>query len=141
LADDVGVARTTVSAWENDHFAPEGPNLERLADCLGVTMDWIVRGAEEPVDDAPTSLDAGPIWERGGTFDEALRILGHLRAELTRCSDRGDADPQVAFERVERRLLRLRAEGRLGAAGWAYWLAVREGARLYGGYEAVDTRE
>jgi len=42
---------------------------------------------------------------------------------------------------IERRLLRLRAEGQLGDAGWADWLAVREGARHYGGYEPVATPE
>lgn len=142
LADDVGVARTTVSAWENDRFPPEGRNLERLAECLGVTLDWIVRGPQGPGGDGPPVPDARSLWEAGGAFDEALRILGHLQAELTRAADdaEGDPDHQAAFARVERRIVRLRAEGRLSDAGWAYWLAVREGARLYGGYEPVDTR-
>lgn len=44
LAADVGVTRTTVSAWETDKFTPEGGNLRRLAECLGVSGEWIVQG-------------------------------------------------------------------------------------------------
>lgn len=129
------MSRTTVSAWENDRFPPQGRNLERLAECLGVTMDWIVRGPG-----GGPATDARPAWEAGGTFDEALRILGHLRAELARAAEDADGplDSQAAFERVERRLRRLREDGRLTDAGWAYWLAVREGARMFGGYEPPD---
>lgn len=44
LADCVGVARQTISAWETGRFEPEGDRLDRLAECLGVSREWLLVG-------------------------------------------------------------------------------------------------
>jgi DNA-binding XRE family transcriptional regulator len=59
LARDVGVSRTSVSAWENDLFKPTWWHLQRLAECLGVSMDWIMEGAPSPVGHVTESSPIG----------------------------------------------------------------------------------
>lgn len=66
---------------------------------------------------------------------DGLQILGHLEAELVRRDQQAAGHGvQKAFETVEARVERLRDEGRIGDAGYAYWLALRRGATLAGGY-------
>lgn len=66
---------------------------------------------------------------------EGVELIGHLQAELMRREDGEDVGgPHEAFQAVERRVVRLRSEGRLSDAGWNYWLALRRGAVLSGGY-------
>lgn len=57
VAEAVGVAEGTVTAWEIGKQKPEGANLIRLAEFLCVTPTYILTGADEWVDsvDEPTS--------------------------------------------------------------------------------------
>lgn len=103
-----------------------------ILDRLGGTEDELWHGPQSP------SAHVSP-WDPTLTFYEGHQIIGHLKAELLRAEEGGDvADPQAAFERVERRLLRLQGQGELSDAGWQYWLALREGAILFGGYDPPD---
>jgi|GEM_PF-6087125 len=47
LADLLGVARSTVAAWETGTKRPEGRTLERLADLYDVSVDYVL-GRSEP---------------------------------------------------------------------------------------------
>lgn len=44
LADLVGVARPTVISWERGVTVPVLYTLRRLADTLGVTLEWLMEG-------------------------------------------------------------------------------------------------
>lgn len=48
LADRLGVARSTVAAWEAGTKRPEGRTLEKLADFFGVTTDYIFGRTDRP---------------------------------------------------------------------------------------------
>lgn len=42
FAERVGVARQTVSSWENDIFVPDTPNVMQMARLFGCTTDEIL---------------------------------------------------------------------------------------------------
>jgi len=44
LADELGSPPSTVSQWINGQRTPEGEQLQRLADLLGVEAEWLRRG-------------------------------------------------------------------------------------------------
>ena len=46
LAELVGVSASTVTRWEADEKEPSGENLIRLAEVLGVSALYIMRGGE-----------------------------------------------------------------------------------------------
>lgn len=53
LARDTNVSKNTVTRWEAG-AVPGGENLDRLAEVLKVSTDWIMRGDERP---APAERD------------------------------------------------------------------------------------
>lgn len=134
LAGLVGVRREQVSAWENGHARPSGDNLVTVARALQVTSGWLMGAqgeAEIPESDGGSFPTDAPA--------DGLQILGHLDAELMRAEEEGiDDGPQRAFEIVERRVQRLRGEGKIDDAGYAYWRALRRGAVLAKGYVPED---
>ena len=117
-----GVTNASVMTIRRNEAGTRSPTVEELvalSAIAGVTTSWLIEGA----DPTPETF----------TLDERSLVLGHLQAELARQSetDRPD-DRRAAFERVERRVERLRAAGELGDGAWAYWCALREGAVLAG---------
>ncbi len=51
IAQHFGIARTNLSAWENDDHGPELAKLEPLARLLGVEVGWLMSGdGPGPVD-------------------------------------------------------------------------------------------
>ncbi len=48
LAESIGVVRQTISSWENGVFAPEGKNLERLADSLKTSVAYLMGETDDP---------------------------------------------------------------------------------------------
>ena len=43
LADRLGVTRQAVSRWELGSTQPDAPNLLKLSDLFGVSIDWLLR--------------------------------------------------------------------------------------------------
>ena len=43
LADQLGVSRQAVSRWELGSTQPDAPNLLKLSDLFGVSIDWLLR--------------------------------------------------------------------------------------------------
>ena len=46
LADRLGVSRQAVSRWELGSTLPDAPNLLKLSDLFGVSIDWLLREGE-----------------------------------------------------------------------------------------------
>lgn len=42
LARRIGAARTQVSAWEHERYEPNLANLQRIANALGVSADYLL---------------------------------------------------------------------------------------------------
>ena len=48
LAEGAGITQGQVSAWERDRLTPVADErLVRLAQALGVSLDWLIGGDEE----------------------------------------------------------------------------------------------
>jgi transcriptional regulator with XRE-family HTH domain len=49
LADLLGMKNTVqISQWEGDRYVPSAPRLEQIAQALGTTTSWLLRGEGEP---------------------------------------------------------------------------------------------
>ncbi len=57
LARAVGVSRSAVAQWETDRAGQVGGNLARIAQVLGVAVEYLLTGA--------TPADGGPTAENG----------------------------------------------------------------------------
>lgn len=65
LAKTVGVARVSLTQWENGDTSPKGENLLKLAKALNTSPDWLVTGKGDPSTgiSAP-ELEPAPIGHR-----------------------------------------------------------------------------
>ena len=72
LADMLSVKRETVNQWENGIRQIKGEDIARLADALGTTTDYILRGIKTE------NLD---ISRETGLSDRAIEILRKLSTE------------------------------------------------------------
>jgi hypothetical protein len=119
--------------YEKGERSPSIAIVSVLAELAGVPPGWVLGDVRS------TSALAGDAREFPEVPREGIAIVGHIEAELMRREDGEEVGgPQEAFETVERRVLRMRADGRLGDAGWNYWLALRRGAVLSGGYDPPE---
>ena len=48
LANEVGVAKTTVLDWEKNRYSPEGKNVNNLARALNVSIAYLMGETDEP---------------------------------------------------------------------------------------------
>ena len=71
LADMLSVKRETVNQWENGIRQIKGEDIARLADALGTTTDYILRGIKS---------ENLSIAKETGLSDEAITILRRLAA-------------------------------------------------------------
>jgi transcriptional regulator with XRE-family HTH domain len=86
LAREVGVSRSAVAQWETDRSGQVGGNLARIAQVLGVPVEYLLTG-QQPDGGGPTAAD--------GT---ELTLLRLYRA----CND----DDRALLLRTARRLAR-----------------------------------
>lgn len=114
LAEILEVGRTTISVWENDKKTPGGKNLEKLANTLSVTVDYLMgRDSHGLEGDALKSLGSRlrQLRERRGlSMAEAAAQLGAGEEEYARY-EAGEAEPP-------RRELELYASGLDASMAW-----------------------
>lgn len=109
LARKIPVSKNTVARWEGG-ATPGGANLDALADALGVTTDWILRGEAVREDGAPEGTPAPPPphWDQ---FEANYPHIDDLTAE--------DLEDIKAF--AARRGLRI--------TSWMRWAEIAEWVR------------
>jgi transcriptional regulator with XRE-family HTH domain len=96
LADVAGVSVTFISELENDHRSPGAETLLRIADALGASLDYLVKGVVEapplpkPVILPPALAEAAE--ERGWTVGEAMHMLKNRQMVVARRSPGGGVD-------------------------------------------------
>ena len=58
LADTLGITRSACSQWESDEgTGPRRERLERLADLLGVSYEWLATGRDQVREEPPLYLN------------------------------------------------------------------------------------
>lgn len=57
LADYLGVSRQAYANYENDTRKPDYETLLKLAEYFSVSIDWLLRGKENPTIDGRPNLD------------------------------------------------------------------------------------
>jgi transcriptional regulator with XRE-family HTH domain len=99
LADRAGISVTFLSELENGHRMPGTEIALRLADALGVTIDYLLRGHLSPTGPArpvvvPPAL-AAAAEERGWSFGEAVDLLkAHQLVIARRSSTSAEEKPE-----------------------------------------------
>ncbi len=76
LADQIGVARQTVSKWESEQSLPDLEKIILLSECFEVTTDYLLKGIEPKPDDPEEKQDAR-VFTAAGT---ALNFVGLVAA-------------------------------------------------------------
>jgi transcriptional regulator with XRE-family HTH domain len=78
LATQIGVSQTLVSAWMNDKYIPDLPQATKLADALGVTVDFLAR--DDASRDWALSRDEYTLLETFRSFEGELDLRAALKA-------------------------------------------------------------
>jgi transcriptional regulator with XRE-family HTH domain len=77
LARRMGISRAAVAQWETGQTVPSAGNLLKLADVLGVTLNWLGQGTGVPL--------ALPMGGNAAGFSEGEPVeLGRLKPDLSR---------------------------------------------------------
>ena len=58
LADRLGVSRQAISRWELGTTLPDAPNLLKVSDLFGVSIDYLLRDGYESDEDLPPVKEA-----------------------------------------------------------------------------------
>lgn len=125
----------TIRRNEGGERSPSLDELRALARLAGVPLAWVTGDENALVRTPGQDPESCP-----GVPPAGLLIIGQLEAELSRREEGLDVGgPQEAFAFVEDTVLRMRANRTLSDDGWYYWLALRRGAVLSGGYDPPET--
>lgn len=79
LAEKIGVSRQAVSKWETGDALPEITKLKSLAECFGVTVDFLL---DEDADEYQSSNENKTKFETTG-FDRLIEWMEELPLKLT----------------------------------------------------------
>lgn len=90
LAENIGVKKSTLLAWENNNREPRGNRLQMLSGILGVSLSWLITGVGEGLDE---SENAAPISLE---ISDLIAEMRSLRAQLERSGSK--------LEQLEKRL-------------------------------------
>lgn len=71
VAKQTGITKSTFSDWKNGRSTPKREKLAKIAECLGVSLDYLVTGEEPEYYTIPrTTIVAQKVFE-----DPNLRVL------------------------------------------------------------------
>lgn len=84
LASKVGTSRETVNMWENGARMIKGDDMARLADALGTTCDYLLRGVSSDQLDIydVTALSPGAISQLKNTTPQNRQKWGRVLSDL-----------------------------------------------------------
>ena len=79
LANDIGVARYTVSDWENERTQPDNESLDKLATYFNVSVDYLL--GRTNIKNETLSINEEKQYKAPdyiGTYEEAVEFLSSL---------------------------------------------------------------
>lgn len=103
LADLIGANRARVSEMEAGRFPSDPERLIAIADALGVTVDWLLTGREEPT--AGMTEGQAALYERFCSAErkimDRMEELGNDLVELVNAKNEIRNDPEYARAHLE----------------------------------------
>lgn len=113
VARITGITKSTFSDWKSGRSVPKNDKLQKIADCFGVTLDYLTTGNEEPQGKAPelTARDERDIAKDLETLREKLanKELGPAAFEG---DDIPEEDAELFLGQVELMLRRLKVKNK-----------------------------
>ena len=82
LAEMLEVSRQSVSKWENDKAYPELNRLLYISDRFGVSLDYLIRGSEEPEKEKKGSFSPDSIALAWSSFLSNLSPRQRRKARI-----------------------------------------------------------
>ena len=82
---DMGIARSTVSAWKSEGRTPSGATLQKVADYFGVSTDYLLEKENDPAANGEVTDDDIKFALFGGTpvtdeqYEEVKRFARYVR--------------------------------------------------------------
>ena len=116
LAMMVGVSRTTIYQWESGKYYPEGQNLIKLAQVLGVTVDSLLPKAPELSDGASgeNTENKIPLWRAEQELSKEAGVTVNLKASMDVFKKELDTKD---IEKIKEMIKALRDSGEKGHIG------------------------
>ncbi|MGV8936919.1 MAG: helix-turn-helix domain-containing protein [Allorhizobium sp.] len=92
LANQLGVKRETMQAWESDRSAPRPSRLVNLAGILGVSPMWLMTGNGQGPSDSAEGQPLDALRSQIVKLSDMHQESGRLLSELTRQVERYESD-------------------------------------------------
>ena len=102
VAKDTGVSRSTLAAWKKKEYTPKLDKLQKLANYLGVSIQYLT-GESDQIDD-PQQMQAPNgyyVDKETAEYAEMLRTRPGARLLFSAAKDISKEDMQKAVEYIE----------------------------------------
>lgn len=102
VAKDTGVSRSTLAAWKKKEYTPKLDKLQKLANYLGVSIQYLT-GESNEVDDTQQMQAPNGYYvdKETAEYAEMLRTRPNARLLFSAAKDISKEDMQKAVEYIE----------------------------------------
>lgn len=102
VAKDTGISRSTLAAWKKKEYTPKLDKLQKLANYLGVSIQYLT-GESNEIDDAQQMQATNGYYvdKETAEYAEMLRTRPGARLLFSAAKDISKEDMQKAVEYIE----------------------------------------
>ena len=102
VAKDTGVSRSTLAAWKKKEYTPKLDKLQKLANYLGVSIQYLT-GESNEIDDTQQMQAPNGYYvdKETAEYSEMLRTRPNARLLFSAAKDISKEDMQKAVEYIE----------------------------------------
>lgn len=102
VAKDTGVSRSTLAAWKKKEYTPKLDKLQKLANYLGVSIQYLT-GESDQIDDTQQMQAPNGYYvdKETAEYAEMLRTRPSARLLFSAAKDISKEDMQKAVEYIE----------------------------------------
>lgn len=102
VAKDTGVSRSTLAAWKKKEYTPKLDKLQKLANYLGVSIQYLT-GESNEIDDTQQMQAPNGYYvdKETAEYAEMLRTRPNARLLFSAAKDISKEDMQKAVEYIE----------------------------------------
>ena len=76
VARETGISTATITAWKQNKYTPKQDKLQKIADYFDVSVDYMMKGIDVPIDDEVRLNDF--VFYYGQLNDEQKTLVDNL---------------------------------------------------------------